>query len=409
MTNKVQFVEPTGEEQPAGFHKFKRLKTPYEHYMEEEGIPVFRGVGCRDTRNLPLGDWKRLGARGTFLYLSGIGPKKGMYLLEVPAGGAVLPEKHIYDEFFVVIEGRGSTEVWTDSNPKKNVFEWQAGTLFMVPINAWHRFVNASSSPALLLCANNAPSAMNLYLSRHFVFNCSYDFSERYGGGDDFFKAKDELEAEQYRGRAAIRSNVFPDIVNCHLPLDNQRLPGYRRIAPHFSGFPAVGGFVSQYPSGRYSKGHYHASGAVLVCLKGKGYSYNWRVELGPRPWQDEKGDQVNITEYIPGGLVSAAPGGGNWFHQHFSAGAEPLRVINFWGGPTVEVGQGEEPEELVSGNIYSIYEGGRTILYPDEDPYVRNHYKEVLHKEGVEFTMPDHVFDPNYRPSKEEALVSQI
>lgn len=382
--------------------------------MEEEGLPVFRGVGCRDTRNLPLGEWKRLGARGTFLYLSGIGPKKGMYLLEVPAGGAVLPEKHIYDEFFFVIEGRGSTEVWTGDvqapSPvnRKNVFEWQAGTYFMIPINAWHRFVNASSSPALLLCANNAPSAMNLYLSRNFIFNCPYDFSERYGGGDDFFKARDDLEAEQYRGRAAIRSNVFPDIVNCHLLLDNQRLPGYRRIAPHFSGFPAVGGFISQYPSGRYSKGHYHASGAVLVCLRGKGYSYNWRVELGPHPWQDGKGDQVNVTEYVPGGLVSAAPGGGNWFHQHFSAGADPLRVLNFWGGPTVEIDRGEEGEELIAGNIYSIYEGGRTILYPDEDPSVREHYKEVLAREGVQFTMPDYVFDPNYRPSKEEALVEQ-
>lgn len=43
------------------------------------------------------------------------------------------------------------------------------------------------------------------------------------------------------------------------------------------------------------------------------------------------------------------------------------------------------------------------------EEPYVRDHYKQVLEKEGVEFTMPDYVFDPNYRPSKEEALVSQI
>jgi len=247
MTQKLPFVEPKGEE-PAGYHRFRRLRTPYERYMEEEGLPVFRGVGCRDTRELPLGDWKRLGARGSFLYLSGIGPKKGMYLLEVPSGGAVLPEKHLYDEFFYVVEGRGSTEVWRGDGAqapspanKRQAFEWQAGALFMVPINAWHRFVNASSSPALLLCANNAPSAMNLYMSRNFVFDCPYDFTERYRWSEDFFRAKDELEAEAYRGRAAIRSNVFPDIVTCHLPLDNQRLPGYRRIAPHFSGFPAVG------------------------------------------------------------------------------------------------------------------------------------------------------------------------
>src|SRR5207247_2607019 len=83
-------------------------------------------------------------------------------------------------------------------------------------------------------------------------------------------------------------SNVFPDIVNAELPLDNQRAPGYRRIQPTFSGFiqdGGTGGFISQYPSGRYSKAHFHASGAVLVCLRGKGCTYNWPVDLGPTTW----------------------------------------------------------------------------------------------------------------------------
>ena len=35
-----------------------------------------------------------------------------MYILEVPSGGVTNPESHIYDEFFLVIEGRGTTEVW---------------------------------------------------------------------------------------------------------------------------------------------------------------------------------------------------------------------------------------------------------------------------------------------------------
>jgi len=131
MTQKLNFVEPKGDE-PAGYHKFKRTKSAYKIYMEEEGLPVFTGVGCYDTRELPLGDWKRRGARGSFLFLDGIGEKKGMYLLEVPPGGAVAAEKHMFDEFFLVIEGRGSTEVWTDDpstgsgNRGKHAFEWQS-------------------------------------------------------------------------------------------------------------------------------------------------------------------------------------------------------------------------------------------------------------------------------------------
>ena len=197
-------------------------------------------------------------------------------------------------------------------------------------------------SPALLLAANNAPGVFNIFQSHRFIFENDWDFRERYDMTDDFFKAKSDLEMEPVRGRAAIRSNVFPDIVNAELPLDNQRAPGYRRIQPTFTGFiqdGGTGGFISQYPSGRYSKAHYQPSGAVLVCLRGKGYTYNWPVDLGPTPWQDGKGDQVRVLEYVPGGLVAAAPGGGNWFHQHFGVGKRPAARHQLLGRPALALG----------------------------------------------------------------------
>src|SRR6516164_3857696 len=221
--------------------------------MEEEGIPVFRGIGVYDTRELNLGPWQRLGGRGCFLNLRGIESQKGMYVVEVPAAGALNPERHMYDEFFLVIEGRGSTEVWREGETRPSVFEWQAGSLFMAPINTWHRLVNATTSPALVLAANNAPPIMNIFNSRSFVFDKPFDFRERFDASSDFFKARTDIEAETVRGRAAVRSNLFPDIVNCELPLDNQRAPGYRRIQPYFNGFipdAGTGGFISQYPSG---------------------------------------------------------------------------------------------------------------------------------------------------------------
>src|SRR5918911_2798319 len=145
MTASTQFHEPSGD-QPAGHLVYRRSKSPYERFMEEEGIPIFRGIGVSDTRELPLGRWERLGGRGTFLYLSGCESVKGMFVVEVPARGALNPERHVYDEFFVVIEGRGTTEVWREGSGRKQVFEWQPGTLFMAPINAWHRLVNATNS-----------------------------------------------------------------------------------------------------------------------------------------------------------------------------------------------------------------------------------------------------------------------
>jgi mannose-6-phosphate isomerase-like protein (cupin superfamily) len=391
-----EFVEPTGD-QPAGLHIYQRSHSPYERWMEEQEIPIFRGIGVRDTREVTLGDWRRRNARGAFLNLKGIEGIKGLYVLEVPSGGATVPEKHMYDEFFVVIEGRGTTEVWRGDGPK-HVFEWQPGTLFMIPINASYRLVNATSGSALLLAANNAPPVMNIYQSARFVFDNDWDFRERYEMTDGFFKPRSDLERDAVRKRAAIRSNVFPDIVNCELPLDNQRAPGYRRIQPTYQGFIAdvtTGGFVAQYPTGRYSKAHFHASGAVLVCLRGKGYTLNWHTSLGPTPWRDGHGDQVNLIEYVPGGLVAAAPGGGNWFHQHFGVGEEPLRVLNYWGGPTGRWGSSadEGDDKIKAGNLFGIAEGGRTIQYHEEDPYVRDYYERRLAEAGVASTMPESLY----------------
>jgi hypothetical protein len=53
VDDKLTFSEP-GENEPAGYHTYNRQKSPYERYMDEEGIPIFRGIGISDTRSLPL-------------------------------------------------------------------------------------------------------------------------------------------------------------------------------------------------------------------------------------------------------------------------------------------------------------------------------------------------------------------
>ena len=83
--------------------------------------------------------------------------------------------------------------------------------------------------------------------------------------------------------------------------------------------------------------------------------------------------------------------------------------MLNFWGGPThPRSPTGQEGDETVSGNIYGMNEGGHTILYPKEDPFVREHFKERLESEGAQFGIPEYVYDPNYKPSAEQPLVVQ-
>ena len=100
--------EPDGDTR-AGFGKFERPKTPYDLFMEAEGIPVFRGIGIRRVQDLPLQPWKRLGGRGTYIQLYGTEGKWGCYLVEVPSAGALNVEHHLYEKLCFVVEGRGST------------------------------------------------------------------------------------------------------------------------------------------------------------------------------------------------------------------------------------------------------------------------------------------------------------
>ena len=86
----------------------------------------------------------------------------GIYVVEVPSGGALNIEHHLYEKTVLVIAGRGSTEVWQGGQTKRQTFEWQTGSLFSIPLNAFHRFVNATNSPALLLCGTSAPNMFNL-------------------------------------------------------------------------------------------------------------------------------------------------------------------------------------------------------------------------------------------------------
>src|SRR5918995_2215029 len=149
VPNQAHWHEPTGFDR-AGFGKFKKLPTPYDTFMEAEGIPVFRDIGISKVQDLPLMPWKRTGGRGSYIQLYGTEGKWGCYVIEVPGAGALNPEKHMYEEIFLVLEGRGSTEVWLEGDNKRHTFEWQKGSMFSIPMNAMHRIVNASSSPALL-------------------------------------------------------------------------------------------------------------------------------------------------------------------------------------------------------------------------------------------------------------------
>jgi mannose-6-phosphate isomerase-like protein (cupin superfamily) len=397
VTGRLKHWHEPKAGQRAGFGKWGRVKTPYDEFMESEGIPCFRDIGIGNVNNLPLAPWKRIGGKGTYIQLHGTESKWGCYLDEVPGAGALNPEKHLFEKIMFVVEGRGSTEVWLEGDTKKHVFEWQAGSLFSIPMNAMHRIVNAGSAPARLLAGTTAPIILNTLQSVDAIFNCPMQFREHFSGADDFYKYKDDIEADPVRGLAMRRTNFIPDVVNCDLPLDNRRSPGYRRVEPFMTNNTFYY-WIGQHENGRYSKAHAHTSAAVLICIKGKGYTYTWPERLGVTPWQDGQKEQIKRIDYEPVGMISAAPGGARWFHQHFGVSKEPLRLMAWFGpwNPGREPGPPGEKHTDYTGR--DIPEGGSAIPYWMEDPQIRREFEETLRRNGVDVRMKPEYYDKDYK-----------
>ena len=365
------FQEPEGDK-PAGTMQLRRAESTYERFMKAQGVPIYSGAGFRDVCELELGDWERIGGRGAFLVLDNTIDLLGMQVIEIPPGKSLRPQRCLYEQKYWVIDGRGSTELWLSDGSHRRNFEWNTGSLFAVPMNCSFRLVNATLSPALLLVGSTAPYMINIFKNDKFVFDNNFDFRERYDGEADFFDWNRETFATPDLSRAMWKTNLIPDIQRCELPLDNQRSPGYRRTELHMANghFEC---FVGEHVSGRYSKAHAHSSGAVLICVRGEGYTYNWPVTVGITPWKSGNAAAVETVEYVPGGMVAAAPGGGNWYHQHFGIGREPLRVLVFRSGLpgrrwTEYSGRAGHPTGWLNANLE---EGGKSIGYHAEDPYI--------------------------------------
>lgn len=255
MANKERYIEPTGQ-QKAGWHKgddmgsfTRRLPTAWEMFLKEEGLPVFKGVGIRDSRELPRADWARVGGKGSYIQLLGTNNATGMFIVEVPGRGALKPQRHMYEERYLVLEGRGSTEVWRTNGGAKSTFEWQPWSCFSIPLNANFQIINASSGPAILLGVNTAPRAINVYQHPRFIFANDFEFENRFGGDlEEYWKPGEEFEPQPVRGRAMISTNLIPDASMTYLPLDNNRGPGHRWVAPNMAGNTEIQGWIAEYP-----------------------------------------------------------------------------------------------------------------------------------------------------------------
>lgn len=203
----------------------------FENWLKQEGLPVITDYGVFDLMAVHLEPWKRKGGFGAYLNLAGAEGQIGGYLCEIPPGKSLLPQKHLYEELIYVLSGYGATSVWIEGSAKQS-FEWQEGSLFSIPLNAWHQHFNGQSDkPTRYIGLTRAPVIMNMFHDLGFVFNNDYIFKTRYNGATDYFGNKgNELHFESNLIPKIWETNFVPDCRNFQLADDPIRGGSARNV-----------------------------------------------------------------------------------------------------------------------------------------------------------------------------------
>ena len=99
--------------------------------------------------------------------------------------------------------------------------------------------------------------------------------------------------------------------------------------------------------------------------------------------------------DYEYGGLVSAAPMSGDWFHQHFGVSSDPLR-LSAWFGANNSTSRkpGLPGEGITDRGAIDLKKGGGAIPYHEEDPHQRKEFEETLALSGAKSRMEQRYYD---------------
>jgi len=339
---------------------------PYGAWAERQGIPILRGFGA-DLIALDVRPWPLIGANGAFVHLDGRGDFIDIQVWEIPAGRETAPLHHLYEAVAYVLEGSGSTTVEAPGGERRT-FEWKAGSLFAIPLNARYRHYNGSGTKrARLAVVTDAPLMINVFRSDEFIFENAHVFPERYGPEQHF--RGDGILIPARPGRHVWETNFVPDLRAFKLSDWKERGAGGSNMV-----FALADGtmhaHVSEMPVGTYKKGHRHGPDFHVFAVTGEGYSLYWY----------EGDSDLRRFDWAHGSVFAPAD---RLLHQHFNVSAEPARYLAIAFGshryPTVA-----DKMATWTGMDVSVKEGGRQIEYEDEDPRIRAMYEAELAKRGI-------------------------
>ncbi len=338
--------------------KFAIEKSPYIRWVESEGLDIISAHYIKNLNTVELKPWSRRGGRGVYINHEASRTSSDCYVCEIPAGGELAPQRQLFEELVYILSGSGSTTVWNDAGHCVT-FEWGKGSMFAIPLNAWHQHFNGSGvEPARYVAVTNGPGIINLYERVDFVFNTAFDFDNRFNGEPDYFANRGVQKG------LLLETNFVADAVNLPLMSAKERGAGGGHIRFKLAK-GSMNCHISSFPVATYKKAHCHGPGAHVIIMSGEGYSLMWPEGEAPKRYDWEVGGMI-----VPPNL---------WFHQHFNTGATPARYLAFkHESVSIRNAQG------VPKGWISRRNGGDQIDYADEPSSIRELFGDELARKGL-------------------------
>ncbi|HZT05905.1 MAG TPA: hypothetical protein VFC51_02675 [Chloroflexota bacterium] len=346
------------------------VRSSYQSFVESEGAPLYQGSAIEDLNALELTDWERRGGKVAYTRLADQ-EVMSLQIVEIPPGGQLKPEHHMYDATMLVISGIGVTNIW-QTGERPHTVEWHEGSLLAIPLNAWHQEFNASGSePCRFVVGSNMAQMINHYHNLDFIFNNPYVFRDRYSAErDDYY-----TNQPTHWALRLWETNFIPDVRT--FAVDAWQEKGLRTgIARLSMASTSLGLHILDVGEGTYATAHRHAAGAHVICTGGTGYELMY--------FEEEANDPRRVP-LRPYGVIAPKTGE---FHQHFNTGKGPMRQIAFRSSGA-RYGTGSMYNPRGASQTTDPYGTGFQIDYENEAPGIREAYYAELERNGIELRLP--------------------
>ena len=139
-------------------------ETPYTRWVRDEGLDIIGAHYVPDLHTVELKPWARRGAKGVYINHEASRTSNDCYVCEIAPGGKLSPQRQLYEEMILVLDGCGSTTVWNDAGAARHLRVEGPGALFAIPLNCLAPALQRlGPEPARYVAVTNAPIVINAY------------------------------------------------------------------------------------------------------------------------------------------------------------------------------------------------------------------------------------------------------